>query len=71
MLLNLLLESNMVYNDFKIDGKSINMSYLNVNDLSELDAITKIINEANNKFNVELDISQSREIYQRIKISKS
>ena len=71
MLLNLLIESSMVYNDFKIDGKSINMNYLNVDDLSELDAITKIINEAYEKFNIELDISESREIYQRIIISKS
>ena len=70
MLLNILLESEMVLNDFKIEGKSVNLNYLNIEDLSELDAITKIITEANEKFNVELDISESREIYQRIKISK-
>ena len=40
------LESEMVLNDFKTDGKSVNLNYLNIEDLSELDAITKIITEA-------------------------
>ena len=69
--LNVLLESEMRYDEFKIDGKLIDLNYLNIENLSELNAISKITNEALKKFNTELDISEAREIYQRIKLSKS
>ena len=61
----------MKYDEFKIDGKSINLNYLNIDNISELNAISKITNEALEKFNKELDISEAREIYQRIKLSKN
>ena len=70
-LLKILLESNMKYEDFIIDGKSIKMEYLDLEGLSELNAISKITNEVFEKYNVELEISESREIYQRIKIAKN
>ena len=69
--LNVLLDSEMRYDEFKIDDKSINMNYLDIKDMSELNAISKITGEALEKFNTEIDISDAREIYQRIKLSKN
>ena len=69
--LNVLIDSDMKYDEFVIDGRSINMNYLDIDNISELNAISKIISEALEKFNTEIDISEAREIYQRIKLSKS
>lgn len=69
--LKILLESNMRFEDYRIDGKSIKIDYLDVEGLSELNAISKITSEVFDKYNIELEISESREIYQRIKLSKS
>ena len=69
--LKILLESNMRFEDYTIDGKSIKIDYLDVEGLSELNAISKITSEVFDKYNIELEISESREIYQRIKLSKS
>lgn len=69
--LNVLIDSDMKYDEFVIDGRSINMNYLDIDNISELNAISKIISEALEKFNSEIDISEAREIYQRIKLSKS
>jgi hypothetical protein len=69
--LNVLLDSEMRYDEFKIDGKSINLDYINIDNISELNAISKITSEALEKFNTEIDISDAREIYQRIKLSKN
>ena len=68
--LNVLIDSDMKYDEFVIDGRSINMNYLDIDNISELNAISKIISEALEKFNTEIDISEAREIYQRIKLSK-
>ncbi|MEK9774442.1 MAG: hypothetical protein VW298_02390, partial [Candidatus Woesearchaeota archaeon] len=69
--LNILLDSEMRYDEFKIDGKSINLDYLNIDNISELNAISKITNEILKRFNTEIEISEAREIYQRIKLSKN
>ena len=69
--LNVLLDSDMSYEDYIIEGKSINLDYIDLENISELNAISRITNEALKKYNIELDISESREIYQRIKLSKS
>ena len=69
--LKILLESNMRFEDYIIDGKSIKMDHLDVEGLSELNAISKITSEVFEKYNIELEISESREIYQRIKLAKN
>ena len=69
--LNVLIDSDMKYDEFVIDGRSINMNYLDIDNISELNAISKLFLKALEKFNTEIDISEAREIYQRIKLSKS
>ena len=70
-LLKIILDSEMEYDVLKVDGKTINLNYLNVDGLSELNAITEITNEAFKKYKIELEIKEAREIYQRIKLTKN
>ena len=50
----------MRFEDYIIDGKSIKMDHLDVEGLSELNAISKITSEVFEKYNIELEISESR-----------
>ena len=60
-----------LYKDYIIEGKSINLKYIDLENMSELNAISIITDEVQKKYNIELDISEAREIFQRIKFSKT
>ena len=69
--LNILVESNMKNDSLKINGNSIELNYLNVKNISQLKAIELITKEALEKYKIELEIKEAREIYQRILLSKN